>query len=122
MPFLEREGIQFHYEICGDGPPVVFCHGLTGNLEQPKELIQPLEGFRLIVWDARGHGKTNPAGSLAGFTFDTFASDLCRAAGSSRCTRGCCRRHLHGSGGFNSLRHPSSVSCESVDTRAAGVD
>ena len=44
MPFLEREGIQFHYEISGDGPPVVFCHGLTGNLEQPKELIQPLRG------------------------------------------------------------------------------
>jgi pimeloyl-ACP methyl ester carboxylesterase len=76
VPFLERAGIHFYYEVSGDGPPLVFCHGLTGDLEQSKELIQPLSGFRLIVWDARGHGKTNPAGSIEGFTFDTFSEDL----------------------------------------------
>lgn len=76
MPFLEHEGIRFHYDISGEGPPVVFCHGLTGNLEQPKELIPSLPGFQFIVWDARGHGKTNPPGPRDGFTFDTFARDL----------------------------------------------
>src|ERR1043166_5378949 len=58
MPFLEQDGIQFHYELTGEGPTVVLCHGLTGNLEQPKQLVESLPGYQLLLWDARGHGKT----------------------------------------------------------------
>ncbi len=76
MPLLERDGIRFYYEVSGDGPPLVFCHGLTGNLEQPKQLLGEFPGFRLIVWDARGHGETQPAGPAEHFNFDTFARDL----------------------------------------------
>jgi len=76
MQFLERDGIRFHYEVSGAGPALVFCHGLTGNLEQPKELLGALPGHQLIVWDARGHGKTTPAGPADGFTFKVFANDL----------------------------------------------
>ena len=39
MPFLEHDGIRFYYEVSGSGPALVFCHGLTGDLEQPKELL-----------------------------------------------------------------------------------
>ena len=76
MPYLERDGIHFYYEISGEGRALVFCHGLTGNLENAKELLGDFAGFRLIFWDSRGHGKTQPAGPAQSFNFDTFARDL----------------------------------------------
>ena len=75
MPFFEHDGIRFYYEESGEGSPLVFCHGLTGNLEQPKELLGEIPGMRRIVWDARGHGRT-VVGPPQGFNFRTFAKDL----------------------------------------------
>ena len=31
MPFLRRDGCDLYYEVTGQGPPVVFAHGLGGN-------------------------------------------------------------------------------------------
>jgi len=76
LAFLEHDGIRFHYEVSGEGPPVVFCHGLTGDLTQPKQLAGSLPGYRLLVWDARGHGETSPTGPAEKFTFAQFAEDL----------------------------------------------
>ena len=76
MPFFEHDAIRFHYELAGEGPLLVFCHGLTGNLEQVRELIGSISGIRQLFWDARGHGQTTPAGPAEGFAFDAFARDL----------------------------------------------
>lgn len=76
MPFIKHDRIQFCYELTGVGPVVVFCHGLTGDLEQSKQLVGSLDGFRLLVWDARGHGRTQPVGPAEGFKFPVFAEDL----------------------------------------------
>jgi pimeloyl-ACP methyl ester carboxylesterase len=76
MPFVEHDGIRFHYELRGEGPAVALCHGLTGDLEQPRDLIGPVTGFLQLFWDARGHGKTDPPGPMEGFAFDVFAQDL----------------------------------------------
>ena len=76
MPYLDQDQIRFHYELSGEGPTVVFCHGLTGCLDDCKQLVGSLPGYQLLVWDARGHGKTWPAGSPKGFTFNSFAQDL----------------------------------------------
>lgn len=76
MPFLEHDGIQFHYEQSGEGRDMVFCHGLTGSLENARELIGGVAGYRQFFWDARGHGRTSPAGPREGFAFDVFARDL----------------------------------------------
>jgi pimeloyl-ACP methyl ester carboxylesterase len=74
-PFL-HDGIGFNYEVFGKGAAVVFCHGLGGDLNQPRDLVGRLDGCRLVVWDARGHGLTEPLGPARGFNFATFASDL----------------------------------------------
>lgn len=76
MPFLEHDGIRFHYDITGDGPALVFSHGLTGSIENARELIGTVPGYRQVFWDARGHGKTVPAGPASGFAFGVFAQDL----------------------------------------------
>ncbi|MFN0169479.1 MAG: alpha/beta fold hydrolase [Bryobacteraceae bacterium] len=76
MPFLEHDGIRFHYDASGQGPRLVFAHGLTGNMEHARELIGTVPGYRQVFWDARGHGETSPAGPANGFAFDVFATDL----------------------------------------------
>ena len=76
MPNFTHDGIHFHYERRGSGPTLVMTHGLTGDCEVIKRLLEPCDGIDLIVWDCRGHGRTEPVGDEGSFSFRTFASDL----------------------------------------------
>jgi pimeloyl-ACP methyl ester carboxylesterase len=76
MPTVVHDRIRFHFEVIGHGSPVVFCHGLGGNLSQPLKLLGRLPHHRLIVWDCRGHGRTKPLGPASAFNFEVFARDL----------------------------------------------
>lgn len=76
MPFFEHDGIRFHYRLTGEGPTVVFSHGLTGDLSNVEELVGKLPNHRLLLWDARAHGETTPVGPPRALNFVTFASDL----------------------------------------------
>lgn len=31
MSEIEANGVRLHYEVIGDGPPVVFLHGMCGR-------------------------------------------------------------------------------------------
>jgi len=32
MPYVTNEGIRIHYEVDGDGPPLVLQHGFTPDM------------------------------------------------------------------------------------------
>lgn len=76
MPYFTRDGIQFHYQDTGSGRPFIFQHGLGADVTQPFGLFQPPPGVRLIAFDARGHGQTQPVGDPAHLRFHTFGEDL----------------------------------------------
>jgi pimeloyl-ACP methyl ester carboxylesterase len=76
MPFFGHDGIDFHYQTRGEGTPVVFQHGLGGDVSQPLALFHPPPGFRQICFDCRGHGETWPLGDPEKIGFSTFAGDL----------------------------------------------
>src|SRR5262245_49629006 len=52
-------------EILGDGPPVVLLHGRSATrrnvVQGSRALVK--RGYRLISYDARGHGASQPAPS-----------------------------------------------------------
>lgn len=50
-------------EIAGDGPPVVLLHGLSATRRNVVQGSRALlkRGYRLIAYDARGHGASSPA-------------------------------------------------------------
>src|SRR5437762_2789406 len=94
MPTFDVNGVTLHYEDIGEGDPVVLLHGFTG-IGADFKYIFPAggpEGFRSIVVDLRGHGRSsNPNGE---FTFrqagrdivallDRLGIDRCKAVGVS---------------------------------------
>ncbi len=76
MAYFEHDGINFYYEIRGEGPTIVFTHGLGGDLIQPKYLLGVMEGYRIVLCDVRGNGRTEPVGPEEKLNFATFAHDL----------------------------------------------
>ena len=59
MPYAVNQGIRIHYQIEGDGEPLVLQHGFTDSLETWYDLgyVEALRPqYRLILIDARGHG------------------------------------------------------------------
>lgn len=77
MPFVESDGIRFHYALSDtEGPLVVFQHGLGGDLSQPQAILGGSALLRTLSFDCRGHGCTEPLGPLERLTFSAFADDL----------------------------------------------
>jgi len=67
--------IEMYYELRGDGEPLLLLHG-GGGIGANWNLIfkVPPAGYRTIVPDLRGHGKTtNPSGA---FSFKQLALDV----------------------------------------------
>jgi pimeloyl-ACP methyl ester carboxylesterase len=60
---VQRDGITLSGEQTGDGPPIVLLHGLSATrrnvVQGSRHLIK--RGYRLIAYDARGHGASSPA-------------------------------------------------------------
>ncbi len=73
---MVRDGIRFHHRESGQGLPVVFQHGLGGDVGQPFGLLDPLPGYRLLAMDFRGHGRTSPLGDPESLAILPFADDL----------------------------------------------
>jgi pimeloyl-ACP methyl ester carboxylesterase len=72
---LERpDGTIVAYEVCGQGPPVVFVHGLTsfrGSWEPVTSLLA--DDMTCVLIDLRGHGASARA---ANYAMPALASDL----------------------------------------------
>jgi pimeloyl-ACP methyl ester carboxylesterase len=62
----------------GDGVPVVLLHGLTATRHYVVMGSRTLEraGHRVVAYDARGHGESDPAPDPAAYTYDDLAGDL----------------------------------------------
>ena len=60
MPMLDRDGVRIHYEVHGDGPPVLLSHGYSATCRMWDGQIAALKDrYKVIVWDMRGHGESD---------------------------------------------------------------
>jgi pimeloyl-ACP methyl ester carboxylesterase len=62
----------------GDGPAVVLLHGLTATRRYVVMGSRALErgGHRVIAYDARGHGESDPAPAPEAYAYAELAADL----------------------------------------------
>jgi pimeloyl-ACP methyl ester carboxylesterase len=68
--------LDFRYREAGEGIAFVFQHGLGGGVEQPFGLFRPPKGCRLVAFDCRAHGETQPLGPQDKIGITSFAQDL----------------------------------------------
>jgi pimeloyl-ACP methyl ester carboxylesterase len=71
-------GVRLSGEQAGEGPPVVLLHGLTATRRYVVMGSRLLErsGYRVIAYDARGHGRSTPAPAPAEYDYQDLAADL----------------------------------------------
>ncbi len=77
MPAAVLNGIRLHYEVHGRGTPLVLIHGFAGTAESWKPQIPDLAAkYRLILYDARGHWRSESPRSADRYSHEIFADDL----------------------------------------------
>ncbi|GAB4588408.1 alpha/beta fold hydrolase [Nocardia sp. IFM 10818] len=80
MPYVSTDGARVFYTDSGDRtrPAVVLGHGFFMDLSMfaPQAEYLEAKGFRVLCWDARGHGGTTVTDPGGSFTYWDSARDL----------------------------------------------
>ena len=86
--------MDLYVEEAGEGIPVVLLHGLTATHRYVVMGSKALErsGHRVIAYDARGHGRSDPAPAPDAYRYEDLVADLrarawTSAGSSARCSR-----------------------------------
>lgn len=77
-PFTVGERPRIRGEVAGEGPPVVLCHGITATRRYVVHGSRALEraGHKVVSFDARGHGESDPAPQGQGYGYPDLVGDL----------------------------------------------
>jgi pimeloyl-ACP methyl ester carboxylesterase len=79
MPFVTSNGVKIHFEIEGQGPPLVLQHGYSNTMDNwrlngyTKELGK---SHTLILLDARGHGGSDKPHDDVSYNYRLFIEDI----------------------------------------------
>jgi pimeloyl-ACP methyl ester carboxylesterase len=78
QPFTAGTAPQLLGEIEGEGSSLVVCHGLTATREQVLHGSHalPRQGYRVVSYDARGHGESEPGPAGSSYGYPQLVSDL----------------------------------------------
>lgn len=76
--FEVRPAPRIRGESAGEGPPIVLAHGLTATRRYVTHGSRALEraGHRVVSYDARGHGESDPAPDTEGYGYLRQVGDL----------------------------------------------
>src|ERR1700753_2771517 len=121
MPNIDRDGVKIHYEVYGDGPPLILTHGYSSTSGMWNGQIDALSRrHNLVWWDMRGHGQSHYPDDPAAYSEAATVGDIAAlldAVGARRAVVGGLSL-----GGYMSLAfyraHPERVSALLIiDTR-----
>ena len=92
MPLLDRDGVNIHYEVAGEGPPLILTHGYSATGEMWAGQVPLLSPpFKVITWDMRGHGRSDSPADPAEYTHAACVADMAAlldAAGAEQAVAG----------------------------------
>ena len=86
---VDVDGVGIEYEVTGEGPPVMLLHGFpdSGRLWRHQVPALAEAGFKVIVPDLRGYGRSDKPPEVAAYTMDLLVGDVLAvmaAAGAER--------------------------------------
>ena len=77
MPMLDRDGVRLHYEVHGSGPTVLLTHGYSSSSLMWKGQVEALsKSHQLVIWDMRGHGRSDYPEDQAAYSEDVTVADM----------------------------------------------
>jgi 3-oxoadipate enol-lactonase len=122
LSVLSDDGVTLAGEESGTGPAIVLLHGLTATRRYVVMGSRTLErsGYRVIAYDARGHGRSQPAPEPSAYGYELLAADLravLDAAGAQRALLAGASMGAHTAVRF-ALEHPERVDALAVITPA----
>ena len=73
-----EDGVELAGEQAGEGPPILLLHGLTATHRYVVMGSRTLEreGYRVVAYDARGHGRSTAALDPSAYSYERLAFDL----------------------------------------------
>jgi pimeloyl-ACP methyl ester carboxylesterase len=77
MPTLNRNGVNIYYEVHGAGPTMLLTHGFSATAEMWNANLAALsQKYRVIVWDMRGHGRSDYPEDIAAYSETLTIGDM----------------------------------------------
>jgi pimeloyl-ACP methyl ester carboxylesterase len=75
---VEADGVGIEYEVTGDGRPVILLHGFpdSGRLWRNQVPALADAGFRVIVPDLRGYGRSGKPETVGSYSFPSLVGDV----------------------------------------------
>lgn len=78
MPYVTNGGAKLYYEVEGQGFPI-FLHtggGGDGSMWRDGGYVDGLDGYQRILFDHRGHGRSDKPTTLGAYQIDHHISDV----------------------------------------------
>lgn len=113
MPTVTRYGVRLYYSDSGEGPPVFFHTGGGGDgtMWQSAGYLDALPGRRHLLFDHRGHGRSDKPEGLAAHKQDEYIADVIAVLDATGIERAAMVGYSDGARLIHALaaRHPERV-------------
>jgi len=77
MSHLDRDGVRIYYEVQGEGEPLLLSHGYSATSKMWEKQVEALRGrYRVVVWDMRGHGRSDSPDDPALYSEEATVADM----------------------------------------------
>ncbi|HEY4684619.1 MAG TPA: alpha/beta hydrolase [Dehalococcoidia bacterium] len=79
MPFANNGSVRIHYEVEGDGPPIVLLHGYFVDYETLRDLgyVDALkDSYQVVLIDLRGHGMSDKPHDSEDYAWEPMVADV----------------------------------------------
>jgi pimeloyl-ACP methyl ester carboxylesterase len=75
---IDNDGVGIHYEVTGEGRPVALLHGFpdTGRLWRHQVAALAQAGYRVIVPDLRGYGRSDKPDAVEAYAMPALVGDV----------------------------------------------
>src|SRR5438046_4911378 len=115
MPFVDSSGVRIYFEVTGTGFPVVLHTGGGGDgtMWEQGGYVEGLDGFRCVLIDHRGHGRSDKPQGVENHLMERYVDDVLAVLDALQIERAAFWGYSAGSwvGYALAAAHPERVAC-----------